>query len=106
MPRRDSGGFFGAIPKVFKRTILIDCRIHPGVSIPSVDRPLKLRDFTGIARSMDTRLNGVGIYMVENLCAAPKPVMHSAWDGVHESQDNAPMRISFTHIPDVAVEED
>lgn len=50
--------------------------------LPDILHPLKLRDFTGIARSMETRLNAVGIYTVENLCAAPKSVLHSAWSGV------------------------
>ena len=50
--------------------------------LPEILHPLKLRDFTGIARSMETRLNAAGIYTVENLCAAPKSVLRSAWSGV------------------------
>ena len=53
---------------------------HP--QLPDILHPLKLRDFTGIARSMEIRLNAAGIYTVENLCAAPKSVLHSAWSGV------------------------
>jgi len=50
--------------------------------LPGVLHELKLRDFTGIGRSMELRLNAAGIYTVETLCAAPKPTLHSAWNGV------------------------
>ena len=50
--------------------------------LPDILHPLKLRDFTGIARSMEIRLNASGIYTAENLCAAPKSVLRSAWSGV------------------------
>ena len=50
--------------------------------LPHVLHPLKLRDLTGIARSMEARLHASGIHTVEALCAAPKPVLHGVWGGV------------------------
>lgn len=50
--------------------------------LPDILHPLKLRDFTGIARSMEMRLHAAGIHTVAELCAAPKPVLHGVWGGV------------------------
>lgn len=50
--------------------------------LPDILHALKLRDFTGIGSSMETRLYAAGIYTVETLCAAPKHVLHQAWGGV------------------------
>jgi DNA polymerase-4 len=50
--------------------------------LPDILHPLKLRDLTGIGRSMETRLNAGGIHTVAELCAAPKPALHSVWGGV------------------------
>jgi DNA polymerase-4 len=50
--------------------------------LPDILHPLKLRDFTGIGSSMETRLSASGIYTVESLCAAPKHLLHQAWGGV------------------------
>jgi len=50
--------------------------------LPTVLHELKLRDLTGIARSMETRLHAAGIHTVERLCAASKPVLHGVWGGV------------------------
>lgn len=50
--------------------------------LPSVLHELKLRDLTGIARSMETRLHAAGIHTVERLCAASKPALHGVWGGV------------------------
>ena len=55
--------------------------IHPS-ELPEVLYPFKLRDFTGIGRRMETSLNAVGIYSVDALCAASKPTLRSAWNGV------------------------
>jgi DNA polymerase-4 len=50
--------------------------------LPEVLHPLKLRDLTGIARSMEARLYAAGIHTVAELCAASKPVLHGVWGGV------------------------
>ena len=57
------------------------CLIEHG-DLPEILHPLKLRDFTGIARSMETRLHASGIHTVGELCAAPKGVLHGVWGGV------------------------
>ena len=56
--------------------------IIEGHQLPEILHPLKLRDFTGIGRSMEMRLNASGIYTVEALCAATKPSLRRAWSGV------------------------
>ncbi len=56
--------------------------IVEGQALPGVLHELKLRDFTGIGRSMETRLNAAGIYTSESLCAASKPTLHRVWSGV------------------------
>ena len=56
--------------------------IIEGHQLPEILHSLKLRDFTGIGRSMETRLNASGIYTVETLCAASKPTLRHAWGGV------------------------
>ena len=50
--------------------------------LPDVLHPLKLRDFTGIGSSMESRLLSHGIRNVECLCDATKPQLHKAWGGV------------------------
>jgi DNA polymerase-4 len=50
--------------------------------LPEILYELKLRDFTGIARSMETRLHAAGIHTTENLCRAKKQVLHGVWGGV------------------------
>jgi DNA polymerase-4 len=50
--------------------------------LPAVLHALELRDLTGIARSMETRLHAVGIHTVAHLCAVPKPVLRGVWGGV------------------------
>jgi DNA polymerase-4 len=50
--------------------------------LPDILHPLKLRDFTGIARSMETRLHAAGIHTVAELCAAPKKTLRGVWGGV------------------------
>lgn len=50
--------------------------------LPDVLHELELRDLTGIARSMETKLHAVGIHSVAALCAAPKPILHAAWGGI------------------------
>ena len=42
----------------------------------------KLRDFTGIARSMEARLHAAGIHTSADLCRAQKQVLHGVWGGV------------------------
>lgn len=53
---------------------------HP--DLPHILHPLQLRDLTGIGRSMEMRLHAAGIHTVAALCAASKPTLHSAWNGV------------------------
>jgi DNA polymerase-4 len=50
--------------------------------LPDILHALQLRDLTGIARSMETRLYAAGIHTVANLCAASKPVLRGVWGGV------------------------
>ena len=50
--------------------------------LPDILHVLDLRDLTGIARSMETRLHAAGIHSVASLCAASKPVLHGVWGGV------------------------
>lgn len=51
-------------------------------ALPAVLHELELRDLTGIARSMETRLHAAGIHSVATLCAVPKPVLRGVWGGV------------------------
>lgn len=50
--------------------------------LPDILHALQLRDLTGIARSMETRLYAAGIQTVAGLCAASKPVLRGVWGGV------------------------
>jgi DNA polymerase-4 len=50
--------------------------------LPDILHPLKLRDFNGIALSMEMRLHASGIHTVAELCAASKPTLHGVWGGV------------------------
>jgi len=50
--------------------------------LPEILHTLELRDLTGIARSMETRLHAAGVHTVASLCAAPKSVLHGVWGGV------------------------
>ena len=50
--------------------------------LPEILHSLELRDFTGIASSMETRLHAAGIYTADALCAASKPTLHGVWGGV------------------------
>ncbi|MCX6874692.1 MAG: DNA polymerase [Verrucomicrobia bacterium] len=50
--------------------------------LPDILHPLKLRDLTGVGRSMEARLHSAGIRTVEGLCDATKPALHKAWGGV------------------------
>ena len=50
--------------------------------LPQVLHELELRDFTGIARSMEARLHASGIHNVRELCAADKERLHGVWGGV------------------------
>lgn len=54
--------------------------------LPQILHGLELRDFTGIAKSMEARLHAAGIHTVEALCAAPKQVLHGVWGGVMGSR--------------------
>ena len=56
--------------------------IMKGHQLPEILHGLELRDFTGIAKSMEARLHAAGIHTAEALCAAPKQVLHGAWGGV------------------------
>ena len=53
-----------------------------GHELPEVLHELDLRDFTGIGRSMETRLHASGIHSTRELCAASKERLHGVWGGV------------------------
>jgi DNA polymerase IV len=78
----------GAAPNKFLAKMASKMRKPDGLflisaeDLPSVLHPLKLRDITGIARSMEARLHAGGIYSVAELCAATKPALHGVWGGV------------------------
>ena len=50
--------------------------------LPHILHGLKLRDLCGIGEAMEERLHAARIETVEQLCAAPKLVLHGAWGGV------------------------
>lgn len=50
--------------------------------LPDVLHELKLSDFTGIGRKMETRLHAAGIHTAEDLCSAPMQRLHAVWGGV------------------------
>jgi DNA polymerase-4 len=54
--------------------------------LPQVLRRLELRDLCGIGAAMEARLRAAGIATVEQLCAAPREVLHGAWGGVEGSR--------------------
>lgn len=56
--------------------------IIENADLPQVLHELELRDFTGIARSMEARLHASGIHNVRDLCAANKERLHGVWGGV------------------------
>jgi DNA polymerase IV len=53
-----------------------------GKQLPEVLHELKLRDYTGIGSSMETRLHAAGIHTSADLCRAKKPFLHGVWGGV------------------------
>ena len=56
--------------------------IIEGMDLPEVLHENKLRDFTGIAKSMEARLHAAGIHTTAELCRAKKQVLHGVWGGV------------------------
>jgi DNA polymerase-4 len=54
--------------------------------LPHILHPLKLRDLCGIGENMEARLHAAGIRTMEELCAAPKLVLHGVWGGVQGSR--------------------
>lgn len=50
--------------------------------LPEALHPLELRDLTGIARSMESRLHAAGIHTVASLCQAEKAILRGVWGGV------------------------
>lgn len=78
----------GAGPNKYLAKIAADMRKPDGLflirhgDLPGVLHPLALRDLTGIARNMESRLAAAGIHSVEELCAAPRSVLRAAWGGV------------------------
>ncbi|WP_353568090.1 DNA polymerase Y family protein [Haloferula sargassicola] len=50
--------------------------------LPEALYPLELRDLTGIARSMESRLHAAGIHSVAALCRVEKAVLRGVWGGV------------------------
>ena len=53
---------------------------------------LKLADLNGIGRAMEKRLNCLGIQTVEQLCAASKDGLRSAWGGIEGERFHAKLR--------------
>ena len=53
---------------------------------------LKLRDFCGIGEARELRLHECGIRTVEELCRAPKSVLHRAWNGIEGDRIYALLR--------------
>ena len=56
--------------------------ILEGKDLPDALHELKLRDFTGIAKSMEARLHAAGIHTAAELCHANKQLLHGVWGGV------------------------
>jgi DNA polymerase-4 len=56
--------------------------IIEGADLPEILYENKLRDFTGIAKSMESRLHAAGIHTTAELCRAKKQVLHGVWGGV------------------------
>jgi len=50
--------------------------------LPGILHELELRDFTGIAKSMEARLHASGIHNVRELCAANKKRLRGVWGGI------------------------
>jgi DNA polymerase IV len=50
--------------------------------IPEKLLHLKLQDITGVGRRMLVRLNECGIHSMQDLYAAPRDLLHTAWGGV------------------------
>ena len=71
--------------------------------LPHILHGLKLRDLCGIGEAMEERLHRARIETVEQLCAAPKLVLHGAWGGVQgerfyeELRGNVVPRIETNH---------
>jgi DNA polymerase-4 len=55
--------------------------LHPN-DLPGRLMDSELRDFPGIGRNMETRLNGAGIYTFEQLWACPPKRLRAAWGSV------------------------
>jgi DNA polymerase-4 len=78
----------GIAPNAFLAKTASDMQKPDGlVVIEEEDLPdclfrLELRDFCGIGRSREARLHECGIRTVEQLCRAPKEVLHRAWNGI------------------------
>ena len=54
--------------------------------LPHILHGLKLRDLCGIGGAMEERLHAARIETVEQLCSAPKLVLHGVWGGVQGSR--------------------
>ena len=71
--------------------------------LPHILHGLKLRDLCGIGEAMEDRLHAARIGTVEQLCAAPKLVLHGAWGGVQgerfyeELRGNVVPRLETSH---------
>jgi DNA polymerase-4 len=78
----------GLAPNVFLAKTASDMQKPDGLvvidegDLPEVLFRLELRDFCGIGASRETRLRACGITTVEQLCRAPKAVLHRAWNGI------------------------
>lgn len=53
-----------------------------GKALPEALYELKLSDLHGVGRNMEMRLHAKGIHTVQQLCAAPKELLYSAWGSV------------------------
>jgi DNA polymerase-4 len=60
--------------------------------LPAALFRLQLRDFCGIGAARETRLKACGITTSEQLCQAPKAVLHRAWNGIEGDRIYALLR--------------
>lgn len=78
----------GAAPNRYLAKIASKMRKPDGLffieesDLPEVLHSLELRDLTGIARSMESRLHAAGIHTVSALCRTEKAVLRGVWGGV------------------------
>jgi DNA polymerase-4 len=69
--------------------------------LPDILHSLTLRDVHGIGVAMEARVHAAGIHTVEELCRAPKSVLHGIWGGVEG--DRLWHRLRGVEVPDSPV---